>query len=796
MERGLHDRHALAEVDKFVFPLRKAFPLRGDRSGRQVMDGLELVRHVQDGGGAHYPFGRTDLPPASTSEAAVIDAEVTRLLDVHDAVADLALAEGVHQAVLGNYDRVASTLDAYSKSGFPPEPAVIETPRSGIALTHRFGVHLRPGLSHSASPVPGVPMTPRATAEPAINEFLGELLPLPADVGVRVTWTQPGGAGGERVVTQDDLGLQPADLVQWLHLNDRAALGGLDERILRFVEEQVALRPDAIVEIHYTERLPAPRRTFFEIAPLVDHFRSIVQRSRPLRPSDVMPHNAASRDADAALTVNTARAQAVRTALGTLVTDIQSFETDLGALLADPAANRAALLAGADAFSSRLIGLLSRAALFGLPGSGWAEIFERRRTAFGDLLDAVTEVVERWDRHLDDADAQLAIDAALPVLATDEERKAVLLLAERALRPTVTSPLPPAADDYRAAIVAHRGSFVTKLGALRTVGAGVTTLSAALGAARATLPLDAFDASGLELTGVEDAVVELCHYLLARAASVRLGAQGRATAAQQHLTAHDASASAQTRVDEVTAATRALLGEETVVVPEFALGASHGDEWDTAVSWSRTGGLTSHLAERSFPVDDWMHGVARVREKVRRWEQLTFFSAAVGRVEPGLRPIQLPHAAEPWLALELPEDHTIAGDRLLYTAHYPVAFDKNGPHCGLLVDEWTEVIPGTSETTGLTFHFDKPDAEPPQAMLLVTPPERRGRWQWDDLVAALHETLELAKLRAVEPGAIDGTPYAAFLPATVMSATLNGISIAVNLALANQVFDFMGGDDA
>src|SRR5947208_9506718 len=30
-ERGLHDRHNLAEVDQFIFKLRKAFPLRADR---------------------------------------------------------------------------------------------------------------------------------------------------------------------------------------------------------------------------------------------------------------------------------------------------------------------------------------------------------------------------------------------------------------------------------------------------------------------------------------------------------------------------------------------------------------------------------------------------------------------------------------------------------------------------------------------------------------------------------------------------------------------------------------------
>ena len=85
----------------------------------------------------------------------MVDLEVERLLDLHDALADLALAEGVHQAVLGNMDRVAATLRRLPKGRVTIEPAVLETPRSGITLTHRVGIHLRAGLDHAASPVPG-----------------------------------------------------------------------------------------------------------------------------------------------------------------------------------------------------------------------------------------------------------------------------------------------------------------------------------------------------------------------------------------------------------------------------------------------------------------------------------------------------------------------------------------------------------------------------------------------------------------------------------------------------------------
>ncbi|HEX8206262.1 MAG TPA: hypothetical protein VF587_09410, partial [Solirubrobacteraceae bacterium] len=296
-ERGLHDRHGAAEVDRFVFALRKRFPLRADRIGetatgegvpieaveaRNVLDGLELVRHLTETGEDSYPFGLTGLPAAGVAQRTAIDAEAQRLLDVHDAIADLALAEGVHQAVLGNHERVASTLDAYGKTGFPPEPQVAETPRTGVTLTHRVALHLRAGLSHTTSPVGGVPMTPRAVAEPAVNELVAAMLPLPGDVACVVRWDDPvDGLPRSRTVTQAELGLQPVDLLHLLRLDDESTVGELDELIVRRVRTAAGLRPDARPLIAYTERV-AGSVSLFELAPLVAHLRALVGRARPL----------------------------------------------------------------------------------------------------------------------------------------------------------------------------------------------------------------------------------------------------------------------------------------------------------------------------------------------------------------------------------------------------------------------------------------------------------------------------------------------------------------------------------
>ena len=77
-------------------------------------------------------------------------------------------------------------------------------------------------------------------------------------------------------------------------------------------------------------------------------------------------------------------------------------------------------------------------------------------------------------------------------------------------------------------------------------------------------------------------------------------------------------------------------------------------------------------------------------------------------------------------------------------------------------------------------------------MLLVVPPDPAAGWQWDDIVATLHETLELARLRAVEPEQVAATRYAAFLPATVTAATVRGLSIAANFALNNDLLSDPG----
>jgi hypothetical protein len=810
-ERGLHDLHDVAEVDFFIAALRTVFPLVAGKlpdteppagtaieqvEARNVVDGLELVRHVTRTGPATYPFGYdAELPPADDpAQAQAIEAEVQRLVEIHDALADLAVAEGVHQAVLGDPDRAGAVFEAYTKSGFPPEPVVAATPRSGVSLNHRVGLHVRAGRSPTASPVGGQ-MTPRGRAEPGVNDWLARLLPGHGQAACLVTWTDPRtGADRDQVVSLAELGLAPIDLLWALRPTDAAAMADLDDRVIGRVMRAGSIRPDAEPLIRYTERLPG-KITFFELSPLVSALRQLLLTARPLRPSDLVPPSglettgagaATGSGLDENVDLPRARPAAVRAAMADFAGQLDGFVGDLGTPLADPVAHRAELLSDVDDYLARMAELAITAAGFGMAGGGWGELTQWRRERFREALAAVDVVADRMAATLAAADAKIAAYDALPAGAPAEDGFALLQQGERLLTTTPTSPRPNTPQQLRAIVANRRAAFANRLSALEAIAdSSRSTLSGLLDEVGDLQPVTAFDPLGLDLAPVEDAVVAFLAGLAARAADLRAAAGERLAAADAELARYDAAAAGAGRAAAAVAAIRALLGPDALAVPEFTVPDELAADWRAGYLASKQGKLTDHL-DRDFPVEDWLHGVARVRPRLSGWERVTLLADALGQHEPDLLPVQFPFEENaPWLALELPAGYQLRSDRLLYTAHYSDQPNPRDTFCGLLVDEWTERLPATGETTGIAMHYDRPGSEPPQAMLLVVPPQRAGAWTWDDLVAALHETLDLARSRAVEPTQVDGTAYAQLLPATVMTATAAPITISTDLSINN-----------
>jgi hypothetical protein len=794
-EVGLHDDYVFAEVDSFIFPLRKAFPLVADSllptktdpnvpieaiEARNVLDGKKLLDRVQQSSIKSYPYGLSGLPAANPDQQTALDAQTQALLNSYDALADLALAESVFQATQGNYSRVASTIDAYSTGNFPPEPAVIQTPPAGIGLTHRIGLHLKTGLSAPAT------ATPRVQAEPAINDWLDGMLPPLAKIACTVTWTDPvTHLLATHVITMQDLAVEPIELLSLVKPDNVQAMVEMDDRVLRFVFATWAPRPDAQLQIQYVAP-GAGQFSLFETTPLLRTLRTLLTQSRPLRATDVVRSNDASASSNTVFFTDKSRITNPFGALQTLSTDMASFLSTLMPLLNAPI-NVASVLAAVDANLEKAVTLLERAARFNMPQSGWGFIYAWQQSGFADLLAKVNVLIKRWNQKLIDFNNALAAYAALPAGTSDAERFAALQAAEQIVSSQL-DPLPATPAALLVTVQAKGLAFQTRLGQFQAILGTADPSFANLLGAITPLSVSEFDSQPFDVTAFPQRAVIVTQDL-ARIVGLQSAAlQSRIATVSKQLTAYDAASSDADKVKAFQTAAKTIFGDDFQTVPEFVVSAAQAGEWTNAYNASLAGNLFTYLKGTlniDFPVDEWMYGAARVRPMLRTWESALMLATAFGITAPPLTPIQLPYeAAASWVALPYPSTYTIDSDRLLYTALYQPGFDATTHQCGLLLDEWTEVIPADTRDTAVTFQYSRPDNEPPQAMLLVTSPQNPGAWQWPDLVAAINETLDLAKKRAVEPAQIDPTIYSRFLPATVMANTTRAITIATTITAA------------
>ncbi|MGH9494855.1 MAG: hypothetical protein ACRD3B_07655, partial [Candidatus Sulfotelmatobacter sp.] len=719
------------------------------------------------------------------AESSAITTQAAALLDIYDAIGDLALAEGVHQAVQGNFERIAATMDAYTTGNFPPEPEVVQTPPSGIGLTHRVAVHFKSGLA------PQPTATPRAMAEPALDAWIATLLPSLDDIQCTVVWNDPITADNKSLtVSLQDLAIAPIDALDLLKPDDVQSMSELDDRVLRYAITTAAPRPDADLNIQYMTSDPG-KFSIFQVLALLRVIKALVVRSRPLQATDALLHNAASPDANNQVFVDQVRITLPKMALDQLGSDMDAFLGVLSPLGADTVTNRGAIIAGIDGFLDSAVSLLERASRFNIGLSGWGFAYAWKHSAFADLFAAISDLVARWNQKLTDYDAKIVAYDTLPSATTNPSRFQLLSAAELVIAAAL-EPLPPSPDTMRAALDVKRATFVARLGQFQAVLAtGSSSFSTILGQAQAMATSD-LDSQTFDLSPFGDRAIVVAQDLVTNLSGHRSEITTRSAAAQTQLDTFGAAAAAADQVQALEAAAKALLGSDFRIYPEFSLSALQSGEWTNALAAATGGTLLQYLtttAQIEFPVDEWLYGVARIRPNMRTWEQLLMLTGAFATNVPTLIPIQFPfESAASWLALQYPDTYQFDSDRLLYTTHYSAPFDGTLRQCGMLVDEWTEVIPATSRTTGIAFNYDRPNNEAPQSFLLVTPASTSGAWSWDDLVGALNETLDLAKKRAVEPVHLDFTPDSCFLPATVMAVTQYGISISTALAASNGLF--------
>lgn len=182
-----------------------------------------------------------------------------------------------------------------------------------------------------------------------------------------------------------------------------------------------------------------------------------------------------------------------------------------------------------------------------------------------------------------------------------------------------------------------------------------------------------------------------------------------------------------------------------------------------------------------FAAYTWLQRMERVRPSLGRFSLVLREAEVLGTGEAlRLSIAQVPHrAGQRWLGLNIPQGASAAEGCAALVLQGIGSVDFGRPLVGLMIDEWVEMLPSRTETTGIAFQYDPPDACPPQAILLAVPPVLEEPWQVGTLNRVLLETLELSGLRAVGPELLGEIAH--YLPAIYLAYNEQGDAVSTDL---------------
>jgi len=211
-----------------------------------------------------------------------------------------------------------------------------------------------------------------------------------------------------------------------------------------------------------------------------------------------------------------------------------------------------------------------------------------------------------------------------------------------------------------------------------------------------------------------------------------------------------ASATPQQSSDYDSSRLKAVFSASFPALP--LLTPSGGDLWTNSLSLQANDLLESVR---------WFQRAARVRPGASRLDSGVMLAEALsGQLLLQFKVAQLPEVAgDRWIAL--PASASSSSLSLIAFSLTPVA--AGAPVAGLMIDEWTEVLPSSQQITGVSFQYTDPVARPPQSILLAVKPDDFPEWTMEAVEGSVLEALDLGKIRAVDPDSLGALGH--YLPA-------------------------------
>jgi hypothetical protein len=229
------------------------------------------------------------------------------------------------------------------------------------------------------------------------------------------------------------------------------------------------------------------------------------------------------------------------------------------------------------------------------------------------------------------------------------------------------------------------------------------------------------------------------------------------------------------RLKQLLERMRTVFGSSFVAMPRFT--CKNAAELKNALAANER-----VQAGNPLNVYTWFTRAARVRDPLARWSAPLSAAEVLGTGESlRLQVAQLPFdATDRWVGLPPEDGKDVLAGKLSLIVHAAGTLKVDQPLCGLLVDEWVEVVPSSQETTAIAFQFNPPDACAPQSVLLAVPPVPDQPWTVASLHRVLLETLDLAKLRAIDAEALGEIGH--YLPALYFGFNANDEVVSTDFA--------------
>jgi len=196
---------------------------------------------------------------------------------------------------------------------------------------------------------------------------------------------------------------------------------------------------------------------------------------------------------------------------------------------------------------------------------------------------------------------------------------------------------------------------------------------------------------------------------------------------------------------------RIIFGRNTLVVLPAAVPPGSGElgqslaALDQPLDLTNPNTFTPHQAPGRY-----LQQASRIHERLAAWRRFGLYAGAQGGFSPRISVAQLPFVAgESWVGRVAPTDSRTS--LLFISASGQTALpDPTKNWCGLLLDQWTELVPAGTVETGLAFHYDSQNSEAPQVIMMGMHSGHSGGWTLTELAAIVNETMDLALIRPVD----------------------------------------------